>query len=750
MQETYDLPGTTSVIDKKTWLFVSNNQFKIDYDINMRFQKKAAARPNVANGILQPGRNCWKIETSSRTSVIIDSEDYFKAFYQACKNAREQIIILGWDFDRKERLHRDEKDRELPDELGTFLSSLVRRNSKLNIYLLSWDFNLIYAAERELLPALRLRLQAPARFHFRLDGQHPKGASHHQKIVVIDDRIAFVGGIDLSRWRWDSNAHKADDPRRIDPNGKPYPPFHDLMMLVEGDAARRLGDLARKRWRCAHGWRIKPVKNQQADPWPDLVKPGIKQQSIAIARTEPAFKGQQAVNEIRQLYLDAITAASHSIYTENQYFTASCLANALCESLSNEEGPQVVLVLPLKTGGWLEQVTMDVLRARLLKRLRRADKWGRLQVYYPYQPGLDKDNCISVHAKLMIVDDCLLRIGSANTSNRSMGLDTECDLAMEATQEETAARNFIRHVHHRLLAEHLNVSAKEIDRCHAKTGGMIETIEKLRTDNRSLRILDTPVPEEVNELVPDSAVIDPEEPFSPDYFITQYIPKDQRPAGRKRLLLFGVVILVLFALAGIWQFSEFRQWLSPENLAQQLSSLSGPGHFDSLVIFLLLLFASLLMVPITLLAVVAGILFDSLSAFIYIFGAAISASALGFISGRLLGKGLIKQFGLQRIEKLSKRLAERGTVAVSLLRLVPIAPFAVFNFVAGASHLRFRQFLLGSIIGLAPGLGGITFFSNTLWAAITNPSWQTMTLAILTGGLLLFIASLIKRWLRTS
>jgi len=196
-----------------------------------------------------------------------------------------------------------------------------------------------------------------------------QGSITSLEIVVIDDRIAFVGGIDLSRWRWDSNAHKADDPRRIDPDGKPYPPFHDLMMLVEGDAARRLGDLARKRWRCAHGWRINPVKNQQADPWPDLVKPGIKQQSIAIARTEPAFKGQQAVNEIRQLYLDAITAASHSIYTENQYFTASCLANALCESLSNEEGPQVVLVLPLKTGGWLEQVTMDVLRARLLKRL---------------------------------------------------------------------------------------------------------------------------------------------------------------------------------------------------------------------------------------------------------------------------------------------------------------------------------------------------------------------------------------------
>jgi phosphatidylserine/phosphatidylglycerophosphate/cardiolipin synthase-like enzyme len=221
-------------------------------------EKARVSRQTPGQSILQPGCNCWRIETVTRLKTLIDTADYFAAFAEACRAARHQILILGWDFDRCEKLYRDNADRDLPDELGAFLVALVKQKPALNVYLLSWDFNLIYAAERELLPALRLRLQAPPRFHFRLDGVHTKGASHHQKVVVVDDRIAFAGGIDLSRWRWDTSEHRPDDPRRVDPNGKPYPPFHDLMVMVEGDAAAGLGDLARERWRRARGWRLKP------------------------------------------------------------------------------------------------------------------------------------------------------------------------------------------------------------------------------------------------------------------------------------------------------------------------------------------------------------------------------------------------------------------------------------------------------------------------------------------------------------
>jgi phospholipase D1/2 len=698
--------------------------------------------------ILESGRNCWKVEHASRLATLVDAADYFSAFAETCRAAERQILILGWDFDRHERLHRVDSSDEFPDELGAFLAELVRRNPKLSVYLLSWDFNMIYAAERELLPALRLRIQAPPRFHFRLDDMHPKGASHHQKVVVVDDRVAFAGGIDLSRWRWDTTGHKPDDPRRTDPAGKPYPPFHDMMMVVEGEAAARLGQLARERWRRARGWKIKPPLGIEHSPWPESVTSGLDDVRVAIARTEPAHRGREAVEEVSRLYLDAITAARKTIYIENQYFTARALAEALIMRLAEEDGPQVVLVLPEKTGGWLEQVTMDVVRGRIVERLHEADRHDRLRIYFPYQPGLGEE-CISVHSKLLIIDDRLLRIGSSNTSNRSMGLDTECDLAIESSEPNDKVARYIGHFHARLLAEHLDCEAEDVIQATHAQGGLIEAIESLQGNQRSLRPLDCEVAAEVDELVPDSSLIDPSEPFSPDYFIEEYVPKSRKSQGRRRVMLFVAVVLVLFGLAAAWRWGPLQSLLSPQQIGQHLALISS---IESRAVVAIggFVIASLLMVPVTLLAIVGGLVFGGWEAFIYVMTGAMAASAMGFLGGRFLGKGVIERMSGSSIEKLSKRLAERGTVAVAVLRLVPVAPFTVFNLVAGSSHLGTRQFLVGSLLGLMPGLGATTLFSSSLWDALREPSWVSIAIVMGLGAVLVGAAWLVKRWLRTS
>jgi phospholipase D1/2 len=698
--------------------------------------------------ILEPGRNCWKVEHASRLATLVDAADYFSAFAEACRAAERQILILGWDFDRHERLYRGEPHDECPDELGAFLVTLVRRNPKLNVYLLSWDFNMIYAAERELLPAFRLRIQAPPRFHFRLDDMHPKGASHHQKVVVVDDRVAFAGGIDLSRWRWDTMEHKPNDPRRTDPDGQPYPPFHDMMMVVEGDAAACLGELARERWRRARGWKIKPPTGVERSSWPESVSSGLDAVRVAIARTEPAYRGRDAVEEVSKLYLDAIAAARNSIYIENQYFTAQALADALIVRLAEEDGPQVILVLPEKTGGWLEQITMDVVRGRIVDRLHEADRYNRLRIYFPYQPGLG-DDCISVHSKLLVIDERLLRIGSSNTSNRSMGLDTECDLAIESSKPDDEVARYIRHLRASLLAEHLGCDVEDVIQAMQVQGGLIEAIESLQGDQRSLRSLNCEVSAEVDELVPDTSLIDPSEPFSPDYFVEEYVPRSRKPKSRRRLMLFVSVVGILFMLAAAWRWSPMQEFLSPERIGQYFASISSSEGRAAVAIGGFIV-ASLLMVPVTLLAVIGGLVFSGWQAFLYVMTGAMAASAIGFLGGRLLGKGVIERMSGTNIEKLSKRLAERGTVAVAVLRLVPVAPFAVFNLVAGCSHLGARQFLVGSLLGLMPGLGAITLFSSSLWEALRAPSWMSISIAIAVGAGLTGAAWLVKRWLRTS
>src|SRR5690606_28780683 len=115
------------------------------------------------------------------------------------------------------------------------------------------------------------------------------GSSHHQKIVVVDDAIAFVGGLDMTTCRWDTSEHASSNPLRRDLSGKPYSPFHDVQAVVDGDAARALGELVRERWRRATDREPVPPCVGETDLWPSMVEPDITEVSVGIARTEPAY-----------------------------------------------------------------------------------------------------------------------------------------------------------------------------------------------------------------------------------------------------------------------------------------------------------------------------------------------------------------------------------------------------------------------------------------------------------------------------
>src|SRR5215475_9429412 len=144
------------------------------------------------------------------------------------------------------------------------------------------------------------------------------------------------------------------------------------------------------------------------------------------------------------------------------------------------------MVLPKETSAWLEQVSRAVSASRLLKRLRAADRFGRLHVYYPVIE--DETVQVRIHSKVCFIDNRLLRVGSANLNNRSMGLDTECDLAVEA--EEPAIENAIGNLRNRLLAEHLGVSPEKVAEEYLAERSLVKAIEKSRGGKRTLGVLD--------------------------------------------------------------------------------------------------------------------------------------------------------------------------------------------------------------------------------------------------------------------
>src|SRR6185295_4788796 len=123
-------------------------------------------------------------------------------------------------------------------------------------------------------------------------------------------------------------------------------------------------------------------------------------------------------------------------YIENQYFTSEKIGAALEKRLGDPDGPEILLVTRLLSHGRVEEPTMHVLRNRLVRNLRAADQHGKFHAFYPHVEGLCEGTCLDLHSKVMIVDDQWLRIGSSNISNRSMGVDTECDVVVEAQGDE--------------------------------------------------------------------------------------------------------------------------------------------------------------------------------------------------------------------------------------------------------------------------------------------------------------------------
>lgn len=458
--------------------------------------------------LFQPGRNSWRIETANRFAFIVDAEDYFKAVRAAMLNARQSIFLIGWDFDTRIQLQSGEND-EGPLSLGNFFLWLVKRTPALNIRLLRWDTGAFKAIFRGNTFATVLRWKAHPRITLKLDGAHPVAASHHQKIVVIDDALAFCGGIDITSERWDRRDHSDVDPGRRRPDGTAYGPWHDATSALDGPAARAMGDLARERWYLATGERLKPVACD-ADPWPSGLEPTFQRIRLGIARTIPKMEDQAGVHEIEQMYLDLIASAKRYIYAESQYFASRKIARAIAQRLGEPDGPEIVVINPKTAEGWLEPIAMDGARARLVEALERIDKHRRFRLYHPQTADGES---IYVHAKVLIVDDHWLRVGSSNFNNRSMRLDTECDVVVAADQPcADSIHATIGGLRNDLLAEHLDVDAKTVIATLQQTGSLIDTIDKLRKPGRTLVPYTIPELGDTEAWLADNEILDPEGP----------------------------------------------------------------------------------------------------------------------------------------------------------------------------------------------------------------------------------------------
>ena len=419
-------------------------------------------------------RILWRSGAAPRAKVLVDIEAYYAAAKAAMERARRSIHLLNWAFESRTRLE------PRADGGGETLGDLLKRRADagLDVRVLCWKTALPVAASQDFFPLQDRRSFRNSAVKFVLDGGHPFGACHHQKLIVIDDAVAFCGGADFGQDRWDTVEHQDADPRRAVPGrlGHWFDSRHEVMALLDGPPASALGELFRDRWARATGEVLATPEPGAPLAWPDNVEPEFHDINVGIARTVGAWRSCQEVRETQALTLASIAAARRCIYLENQYLTSPVAAEVLASRLAEPEGPEVVLVSTRHAPHWFDRMTMDRARGDFIRRLRRADQHGRFHVYSPVtQAG----RIIIVHAKAAIIDDVFVRVGSANLNNRSVGFDTECDVFFEA--ENAANRTAVERLRKRLVRHWLGCTAPELEAALAGAGGKLgEAIEALR------------------------------------------------------------------------------------------------------------------------------------------------------------------------------------------------------------------------------------------------------------------------------
>ena len=417
-----------------------------------------------------------------------------------------------------------------------------------------------------------------------------------------------------------------------------------------------------------------------------------------------------------------IAAARDYIYIENQYFTSEKVGDALEKRLGDPDGPEIVLVTRLLSHGWLEEHTMHVLRTRLVRRLRAADKHGKFHAFYPHVEGLCEGTCLDLHSKVMVVDDEWMRIGSSNISNRSMGVDTECDVVVEAKRDRKV-QAAVRHYRDRLLAEHSGVEIEVLQRELSGSPSIHAALEKLGTPDRKLVVLEAP---EVSEaLMAAAAIGDMEKPISLDGLVQGFKSDAEIPgapkASRKRPLLIAGAVLAVASLALVWRYTPLADVFTADNVLAFTESFSR-HWWAPLVLLLAYTPASMVMFPRPLITMAMVVTFGPWEGLAYAMTGVVLAAVAGYWLGRMVNRDRVRRIAGPKIASIQRVLQNRGIVAVALIRFVPIAPFLVVNVVMGAMRVKFVDFVIGTFLGMLPGALAATVLSDQVASALRDPS----------------------------
>jgi phosphatidylserine/phosphatidylglycerophosphate/cardiolipin synthase-like enzyme len=363
--------------------------------------------------------------TGNAVEILIDGASFLPRLAMELERATDHVHIAGWYLSTQLALIREGDRRVLID----LLAELARR---VDVRVLLWAGAPLplFRPSRSDVRAVARRLEE-AGVDVALDAKERPLHCHHEKIVVIDDRVATIGGIDLTVFWGD----------RYDPNAHPYRPgvgWHDAAALVGGPIVADIADHFRLRW--------EEVKRGPLPPSPEPAAAGEEEVQLAQTIPEKIYRAAPRGRfRILESYIGALAAAGRLVYLESQFLWSPELVEVLAEKLERPPSDdfRIVVLLPAHpdTGN-------DESRGQVGHLLDAADGSGRFLACALYSRDGDRSSLVYVHAKVAVVDDRWLTIGSANLNEHSLFNDTELNLVSRspALARETRVRLWAEHL----------------------------------------------------------------------------------------------------------------------------------------------------------------------------------------------------------------------------------------------------------------------------------------------------------------
>jgi uncharacterized membrane protein YdjX (TVP38/TMEM64 family) len=451
--------------------------------------------------------------------------------------------------------------------------------------------------------------------------------------------------------------------------------------------------------------------------WPAIVPVEAEHIPVGIARTEVVCPAGSTLREVERSLIAAMRSATKFVYIENQFTSATKIARELAEQMLRVPSLRVLIVTPKLHSSWLESQAMQNGRGAFIDCFSSAGVADRIRFVYPVSGNGDTEAAVMVHSKLMIVDDRILRIGSANLNNRSMGADSECDLIFEAASDEH--REFIASVRRRLIAHFCGLDEQTVAQNEDRLFALLDDVA---SGTKALRDVESSVLTSALATMVQP-VADPEAPLHLERAAS-------RMWSTKTIIGMVSIAVALFGLAMAWSYTSLSDFADAGRMSTLLSAYSQsvwgpPFAIAAFVVGGLVVFPVLVLIAAT-----AAALGPWLGFVTAMTGVVLSAFIL-FAIGRALGRERLQRLLGRRTARIQERVVGKGILAVVVIRMIPIAPFSVVNVVAGASTLPLRDFLVGTLLGMTPGILAMAVLGAQIADLARNASWVNMLLLAL-------------------